>query len=191
MCLQADPGVRADRNSVIALDGYTGVYTGPVPADGAVSGLREAGLCNGDGRRSGRYLRENGDSEPVLHELSDGSPPVGDCGKKNQVKNCRILYLANRKTVGLPGVGACLAGAESVPLWDRFYAYTGEATDSIVFFPGLNPSGEVSHIVHEIQRLVQEEKPAIGEIAVITGDLLQDMERNHASVTQNQIPFYG
>ncbi len=60
MCSAADPGVKADPKQRHCPGWLHRVYTGPVPADGAVSGLREAGLCNGDGRRSGRYLRKMG-----------------------------------------------------------------------------------------------------------------------------------
>lgn len=69
-------------------------------------------------------------------------------------------------------------------------AYTGEATDSIVFFQASNPSGEVSHIVHEIQRLVQEGKARYREIAVITGDLPGYGKEITHQFTQNQIPHF-
>lgn len=122
-------------------------------------------------------------------EPSGGSPPVGDCGKESGEKLPDIMLgeQKNRRFARRPELAWL---EQNLFRYGTDSAYTGEATDSIVFFQASNPSGEVSHIVHEIQRLVQEGKARYREIAVITGDLPGYGKEITHQFTQNQIPHF-
>ena len=61
---------------------------------------------------------------------------------------------------------------------------------SIAFWQASNPSGEVNQIVHQIQKLVQEKGVRYREIAVITGDLPGYGKEIVHQFTQNGIPHF-
>ena len=67
---------------------------------------------------------------------------------------------------------------------------SGQTAGSLSFFQASNPSGEVSRIVHQIQKLVQEGRARYREIAVITGDLAGYGKEIAHQFTQNQIPHF-
>ncbi len=177
------------RNSVIALDGYTGftpvqyrltelflVYAKQVYV--TVTADEAAGIYGKMGIQNLFYM-----SRQMAVRLSE-------IAEKNQVKKLRDIMLGEQKNRRFARRPELAWLEQNLFRYGTDSAYTGEATDSIVFFQASNPSGEVSHIVHEIQRLVQEGKARYREIAVITGDLPGYGKEITHQFTQNQIPHF-
>ena len=177
------------RNSVIALDGYTGftpvqyrltelflVYAKQVYV--TVTADEEAGIYGKMGIQNLFYM-----SRQMAVRLSE-------IAEKNQVKKLPDIILGEQKNRRFARRPELAWLEQNLFRYGTETAYTGEATDSIVFFQASNPSGEVSHIVHEIQRLVQEGKARYREIAVITGDLPGYGKEITHQFTQNQIPHF-
>ena len=177
------------RNSVIALDGYTGftpvqyrltelflVYAKQVYV--TVTADETAGIYGKMGIQNLFYM-----SRQMAVRLSE-------IAEKNQVKKLRDIMLGEQKNRRFARRPELAWLEQNLFRYGTDSAYTGEATDSIVFFQASNPSGEVSHIVHEIQRLVQEGKARYREIAVITGDLPGYGKEITHQFTQNQIPHF-
>ena len=170
------------RNSVIALDGYTGftpvqyrltelflVYAKQVYV--TVTADEAAGIYGKMGIQNLFYMSRQ-------------------IAEKNQVKKLPDIILGEQKNRRFARRPELAWLEQNLFRYGTETAYTGEATDSIVFFQASNPSGEVSHIVHEIQRLVQEGKARYREIAVITGDLPGYGKEITHQFTQNQIPHF-
>lgn len=177
------------RNSVIALDGYTGftpvqyrltelflVYAKQVYV--TVTADEAAGIYGKMGIQNLFYM-----SRQMAVRLSE-------IAEKNQVKKLPDIILGEQKNRRFARRPELAWLEQNLFRYGTETAYTGEATDSIVFFQASNPSGEVSHIVHEIQRLVQEGKARYREIAVITGDLPRYGKEITHQFTQNQIPHF-
>ena len=177
------------RNSVIALDGYTGftpvqyrltelflVYAKQVYV--TVTADEAAGIYGKMGIQNLFYM-----SRQMAVRLSE-------IAEKNQVKKLPDIMLGEQKNRRFAQRPELAWLEQNLFRYGTEIAYTGEATDSIVFFQASNPSGEVSHIVHEIQRLVQEGKARYREIAVITGDLPGYGKEITHQFTQNQIPHF-
>ena len=177
------------RNSVIALDGYTGftpvqyrltelflVYAKQVYV--TVTADEAAGIYGKMGIQNLFYM-----SCQMAVRLSE-------IAEKNQVKKLPDIILGEQKNRRFARRPELAWLEQNLFRYGTETAYTGEATDSIVFFQASNPSGEVSHIVHEIQRLVQEGKARYREIAVITGDLPGYGKEITHQFTQNQIPHF-
>ena len=177
------------RNSVIALDGYTGftpvqyrltelflVYAKQVYV--TVTADEAAGIYGKMGIQNLFYM-----SRQMAVRLSE-------IAEKNQVKKLPDIMLGEQKNRWFARRPELAWLEQNLFRYGTETAYTGEATDSIVFFQASNPSGEVSHIVHEIQRLVQEGKARYREIAVITGDLPGYGKEITHQFTQNQIPHF-
>ena len=177
------------RNSVIALDGYTGftpvqyrltelflVYAKQVYV--TVTADEAAGIYGKMGIQNLFYM-----SRQMAVRLSE-------IAEKNQVKKLPDIMLGEQKKRRFAQRPELAWLEQNLFRYGTETAYTGEATDSIVFFQASNPSGEVSHIVHEIQRLVQEGKARYREIAVITGDLPGYGKEITHQFTQNQIPHF-
>ena len=177
------------RNSVIALDGYTGftpvqyrltelflVYAKQVYV--TVTADEAAGIYGKMGIQNLFYM-----SRQMAVRLSE-------IAEKNQVKKLPDIILGEQKNRRFARRPELAWLEQNLFRYGTETAYTGESTDSIVFFQASNPSGEVSHIVHEIQRLVQEGKARYREIAVITGDLPGYGKEITHQFTQNQIPHF-
>ena len=177
------------RNSVIALDGYTGftpvqyrltelflVYAKQVYV--TVTADEAAGIYGKMGIQNLFYM-----SRQMAVRLSE-------IAEKNQVKKLPDIILGEQKNRRFARRPELAWLEQNLFRYGTETMYTGEATDSIVFFQASNPSGEVSHIVHEIQRLVQEGKARYREIAVITGDLPGYGKEITHQFTQNQIPHF-
>ena len=177
------------RNSVIALDGYTGftpvqyrltelflVYAKQVYI--TVTADEAAGIYGKMGIQNLFYM-----SRQMAVRLSE-------IAEKNQVKKLPDIILGEQKNRRFARRPELAWLEQNLFRYGTETAYTGEATDSIVFFQASNPSGEVSHIVHEIQRLVQDGKARYREIAVITGDLPGYGKEITHQFTQNQIPHF-
>lgn len=177
------------RNSVIALDGYTGftpvqyrltelflVYAKQVYV--TVTADEAAGIYGKMGIQNLFYM-----SRQMAVRLSE-------IAEKNQVKKLPDIILGEQKNRRFARRPELAWLEQNLFRYGTETAYTGEATDSIVFFQASNPSGEISHIVHEIQRLVQEGKARYREIAVITGDLPGYGKEITHQFTQNQIPHF-
>ena len=177
------------RNSVIALDGYTGftpvqyrltelflVYAKQVYV--TVTADEAAGIYGKMGIQNLFYM-----SRQMAVRLSE-------IAEKNQVKKLPDIILGEQKNRRFARRPELAWLEQNLFRYGTETAYTGEVTDSIVFFQASNPSGEVSHIVHEIQRLVQEGKARYREIAVITGDLPGYGKEITHQFTQNQIPHF-
>ena len=177
------------RNSVIALDGYTGftpvqyrltelflVYAKQVYV--TVTADEAAGIYGKMGIQNLFYM-----SRQMAVRLSE-------IAEKNQVKKLPDIILGEQKNRRFARRPELAWLEQNLFRYGTETAYTGEATDSIVFFQASNPSGEVSHIVHEIQRLVQDGKARYREIAVITGDLPGYGKEITHQFTQNQIPHF-
>ena len=177
------------RNSVIALDGYTGftpvqyrltelflVYAKQVYV--TVTADEAAGIYGKMGIQNLFYM-----SRQMAVRLSE-------IAEKNQVKKLPDIILGEQKNRRFARRPELAWLEQNLFRYGTETEYIGEATDSIVFFQASNPSGEVSHIVHEIQRLVQEGKARYREIAVITGDLPGYGKEITHQFTQNQIPHF-
>mgnify|MGYP005935669055 FL=1 len=177
------------RNSVIALDGYTGftpvqyrltelflVYAKQVYV--TVTADEAAGIYGKMGIQNLFYM-----SRQMAVRLSE-------IAEKNQVKKLPDIMLGEQKNRRFARRPELAWLEQNLFRYGTDSAYTGESTDSIVFFQASNPSGEVSHIVHEIQRLVQEGKARYREIAVITGDLPGYGKEITHQFTQNRIPHF-
>lgn len=68
--------------------------------------------------------------------------------------------------------------------------YEGKDTQSLELCQGNHPSGEISFVVHRIQRLLREEGMRYRDLAVVTGDLAGYGKEIVHQFEQNQIPFF-
>lgn len=183
------PESKLIRNSVIALDGYTGftpvqyrlaelflVYAKQVYV--TVTADEAAGIYGKMGIQNLFYM-----SRQMAVRLSE-------IAEKNQVKKLSDIVLNDQKNRRFAQHPELAWLEQNLFRYGTKNTYTGEQTGSISFFQASNPSGEVSHIVHEIQRLVQEGKVRYREIAVITGDLPGYGKEITHQFTQNQIPHF-
>ncbi len=183
------PESKLIKNSVIALDGYTGftpvqyrlvelffVYAKKVYI--TVTADESAQIYGKMGIQNLFYM-----SRQMAVRLSE-------LAEKNQVCKLQDIWLKdqkNRRFLNRPELSWM---EEHLFRYGTDVVYAGEDTGSISFFQAANPSGEVSQIVHEIQRLVQEEGVRYREIAVITGDLAGYGKEITHQFTQNQIPHF-
>lgn len=68
--------------------------------------------------------------------------------------------------------------------------YEGEIKGGLELFSGVNPAGEVTHVVERIQALVREQGLRYRDMAVVTGDLAGYGKEIAHQFEQNQIPFF-
>ncbi len=183
------PESKLIKNSIIALDGYTGftpvqyrlaelflVYAKQVYVTVTVD--EAAGIYGRMGIQNLFYM-----SRQMAVRLSE-------IAEKNQIRKLPDIMLKEQKNRRFAQHPELAWLEQHLFRYGTETTYTGEATGSIAFFQASNPSGEVSHIVHEIQRLVQEGKARYREIAVITGDLPGYGKEITHQFTQNQIPHF-
>ena len=183
------PESKLIRNSVIALDGYTGftpvqyrlaelflVYAKQVFV--TVTADEAAGVYGRMGMQNLFYM-----SRQMAVRLSE-------IAEKNQIKKLPDIVLNDQKNRRFAQHPELAWLEQNLFRYGTKNTYNGEQTESISFFQASNPSGEISHIVHEIQRLVQEGRVRYREIAVITGDLPGYGKEITHQFTQNQIPHF-
>ena len=183
------PESKLIRNSVIALDGYTGftpvqyrlaelflVYAKQVFV--TVTADEAAGVYGRMGMQNLFYM-----SRQMAVRLSE-------IAEKNQIKKLPDIVLNDQKNRCFAQHPELAWLEQNLFRYGTKNTYNGEQTESISFFQASNPSGEISHIVHEIQRLVQEGRVRYREIAVITGDLPGYGKEITHQFTQNQIPHF-
>ena len=183
------PESKLIKNSVIALDGYTGftpvqyrlaelflVYAKQVYV--TVTADEAAGIYGRMGIQNLFYM-----SRQMAVRLSE-------IAEKNQVRKLPDIMLTEQKNRRFAQHPELAWLEQNLFRYGTENTYAGEDTGSVAFFQASNPSGEVSHIVHEIQRLVQEGKARYREIAVITGDLPGYGKEITHQFTQNQIPHF-
>lgn len=177
------------KNSVIALDGYTGfmpvqyrlaelflVYAKQVYV--TVTAEESAELYGRMGIQNLFYM-----SRQMAVRLSE-------IAEKNQVKKLPDLVLkeqSKRRFAKSPEI----AWIEShLFRYGKEMRYPGPDSGSVGFFQALNPAGEVAHVAHQIQELVQKKQARYRDIAVITGDLAGYGKEITHQFTQNQIPHF-
>ena len=183
------PESKLIRNSVIALDGYTGftpvqyrlaelflVYAKQVFV--TVTADEAAGVYGRMGMQNLFYM-----SRQMAVRLSE-------IAEKNQIKKLPDIVLNDQKNRRFAQHPELAWLEQNLFRYGTKNTYNGEQTESISFFQASNPSGEISHIVREIQRLVQEGRVRYREIAVITGDLPGYGKEITHQFTQNQIPHF-
>lgn len=157
------------KNSVIALDGYTG-FT-PVQ-------YRLIGLFI-------KYARQvtvtvTADPEVSMYR----SMGMQDLFYMSRQMVCKLTELAEKNGTGkqndivLKGnpPPRFLGNAELAFLERRLFrrgrgSFEGEPGGSLELYQAVNPSGEVAHVVHKIQQFVKEEGLRYRDMAVVTGDL--------------------
>lgn len=115
---------------------------------------------------------------------------LSEIAEKNQIKKLPDIVLNDQKNRRFAQHPELAWLEQNLFRYGTKSTYNGEQTESISFFQASNPSGEISHIVHEIQRLVQEGRVRYREIAVITGDLPGYGKEITHQFTQNQIPHF-
>lgn len=175
------------RDSVIALDGYTGftpvqyrllelllsisgqlIVT--VTADPDISPYRAMGM----------HQLFSMSSRMVRH--------LNDLAKKNKVKKREDIWMKVRPAYRFADA------PELDYLERRLFRYQRETyqgkTGQIELFQGANPSGEVACIVHRIQKMIREEGLRYRDIAVITGDLAGYGREFVHQFEQQEIPYF-
>lgn len=183
------PESKLIKNSIIALDGYTGftpvqyrlvelflVYAKQVyitiTADEAAPIYGKMGIQN------------------LFYMSRQMAVRLSELAEKNQIEKQKDIWLKdqkNRRFLDRPELSWM---EKHLFRYGTDPVYEGEDTGSLSFFQASNPSGEVSRIVHEIQRLVQEGAVRYREIAVITGDLAGYGKEITHQFTKNQIPHF-
>ncbi len=68
--------------------------------------------------------------------------------------------------------------------------YEGEIKGGLEMYQAGNPSGEIAHVVERIQALIREEGLRYRDMAVVTGDLAGYGKEISHQFQQNQIPFF-
>ncbi len=183
------PESKLIKNSVIALDGYTGftpvqyrlielflvyakqVYV-TVTADEAANVYGKMGIQN------------------LFYMSRQMTVRLSELAEKNQIAKQKDIWLKEQKNRRFADSPELAWMEQKLFRYGTDPVYEGEDTGSIAFFQALNPSGEVGRIVHEIQRLVQKEHVRYREIAVITGDLSGYGKEITHQFTKNQIPHF-
>lgn len=197
------------KNSVIALDGYTGftpvqyrllelclIYGRQVMV--TVTADRRMPLYDGAGMQNLFYM-----SSQMVRRLTE-------LAGENQVQKLEDVWLEG---MGKPGGDAGTGEeAEEKPekkgCFPRFAKspelgwleqnlfryrrnnYKGADTGGLELYQGNHPSGEISHVVHRIQELIREEGLRYRDLAVVTGDLAGYGKEIAHQFEQNRIPFF-
>lgn len=181
------------KNSVIALDGYTGftpvqyrilefclLYARQVMVTVTVD--QEASAYGAAGMQNLFYM-----SSRMVGRLA------------GLAKECQVEKLADvwPGSEGLPArrVSRFLESPELGWLEGNLFryrrsSYEGENTGSLELYQGNNPAGEIAHVVHRIQKLLREEGLRYRDLAVVTGDLAGYGKEIAHQFEQNQIPFF-
>ena len=183
------PESKLIRNSVIALDGYTG-FT-PVQYRLAESFLvyaKQVFVTVTADEAAGVYGRMG--MQNLFYMSRQMAVRLSEIAEKNQIKKLPDIVLNDQKNRRFAQHPELAWLEQNLFRYGTKNTYNGEQTESISFFQASNPSGEISHIVHEIQRLVQEGRVRYREIAVITGDLPGYGKEITHQFTQNQIPHF-
>ena len=181
------------KNSVIALDGYTGftpvqyrllelclLYARrvmvTVTADREVSVYEAAGIQNLFHMSNQMVGRLTALAEKCkIEKLTDVWPESGG----------QAGYRISR-FVKSPELG----WLERNLFRYRRNRYEGENTGSLELYQGNNPSGEIAHVLHRIQELIREKGLRYRDLAVVTGDLAGYGKEIAHQFEQNQIPFF-
>ncbi len=175
------------RNSVIALDGYTGftpvqyrllelclIHARQVIV--TVTADRNAAVYGTAGMQNLFYM-----SSQMVRRLTK-------LAEENQVKKLKDVWLegAFPRFLESPELG----WMERNLFRYRRSCYEGENTGSLELYQGKNPSEEISYVVHRIQELLRREGLRYRDLAVVTGDLAGYGKEIAHQFGQNQIPFF-
>lgn len=189
------------KNSVIALDGYTGftpvqyrlaelfmVYARQVvvtvTADPEISMYRSMGVQN------------------LFYMSRQMTVRLSELAEKNNIEKLDDIQMektARHDRCGTEGekaqAGRFPEGGELAFLEKRLFrygrgSYTGEMDGSLELYQAVNPSGEVACVVHRIQKLLREEGLKYRDIAVITGDLSGYGKEIAHQFEQSEIPYF-
>lgn len=176
------------RNSVIALDGYTGftpvqyrlielflVYAKQVivtiTADDPETFYRPMGM------QQLFYMS---------HQMADR---LGKLAEKNQVRQLKDIwmeYVAAPRFMENPE----LSYLEKHLFRYQKEPYAGEMQGAVELYQAATPSAEVAQVVHRIQEMLQTDGLRYRDIAVITGDLERYGKEIAHQFTQNGIPHF-
>ena len=175
------------RDSVIALDGYTG-FT-PVQYR-----LIELFMTHA--------------KQVIVTVTADQTiPPYEKMGMQklfymSHQMVCRLQQLAEENQVKklndiwMPAAGARfqnspeLAWLEQNLFRYRGQVYRGNMKDSLELYQASNPSGEIAGVVRRMQQLIREEGLRYRDMAVVTGDLAGYGREIVHQFEQNQIPYF-
>ena len=186
------------KNSVIALDGYTGftpvqyrllelclIHARQVIVTVTADG--EASVYQGSGMHSLFYM-----SRQMVRRCIE-------LAEHNHVSRLPDIWLGNEAGSGKgDGKKALPRFVDSPELqWlekslfrYRRACYEEEMKGGLELFSGENPSGEVTHAVKRIQALIREKGFRYRDMAVVTGDLAGYGREIAHQFEQNQIPFF-
>ena len=122
-----------------------------------------------------------------------------ELAEHNQVSKLPDIWLGKSAEDGQgDGRKALTRFADSPELWwlernlfrYRRECYEGEGKGGLELFFGVNPAGEVTHVVERIQALVRGQGLRYRDMAVVTGDLAGYGKEIAHQFEQNQIPFF-
>ncbi|MDO4267362.1 MAG: helicase-exonuclease AddAB subunit AddB [Eubacteriales bacterium] len=182
------PGSELIKNSIIALDGYTGftpvqyrlaelfmVYAKQVAvtvtAEDGESVYRSMGMQN--------LFFMSRQMERRLSELAE----------KNGIKKAQDVVLPEKESPRF------LKGGQLACLERRLFRYGqgqyhGEDTGELELFSAQSPSEEISHVICRMRRLMREQKLRWRDMAVITGDLPGYGKEIAHQFELNGIPYF-
>lgn len=179
------------KNSVIALDGYTGFtpvqyrlielfmihakdVLATATADPEVSMYKTMGMQN------------------LFYMSRQMVCRLAELAEKNQIKKQDDIWMK-----GQNGCEACRFSESPEIAWLEQHlfrygrdTYAGTMKEGLELYQGSSPSGEISQVVHRIQALIQEKGLRYRDIAVITGDLAGYGKEIAHQFEQNEIPFF-
>ncbi len=187
------------KNSVIALDGYTG-FT-PVQ-------YRLLELCLIHARQVLVTVTADGEAsvygkvgvQNLFYMSSQMVRRLTKLAEENRVEKLRDVW-TGRRTEEYPdsdGRETASRFSESPELgWMeqnlfryRNVCYQGELSNGFKLFQAVSPAGEIGQVVRQILQLVQEEGLRYRDIAVVTGDLAGYGKEIAHQFEQNRIPFF-
>lgn len=186
------------KNSVIALDGYTG-FT-PVQ-------YRLLELCLIHARQVIVTVTADGEASVYqgtgMHNLFYMSRQMVrrciELAENNHVSRLPDIWLGNgaepEKGDGKKALPRFMDSPELQWLEKSLFryrrgCYEGEQKGGLELFLGENPSGEVTHVVERIQALIREKGLRYRDMAVVTGDLAGYGKEIAHQFEQNQIPLF-
>lgn len=175
------------KNSVIALDGYTG-FT-PVQyrlLELCLIHARQVTVTVTADRKTSVY--EAARMQNLFYMSSQMVQHLTKLAEDNRVTKLEDIWL---ETGGPRFRTSPQLGWLEQHLF-RYYrsSYEGEDKQSLELYQGNHPTGEISFVVHRIQKLLREEGMRYRDLAVVTGDLAGYGKEIAHQFEQNQIPFF-
>ncbi len=174
------------KNSVIALDGFTG-FT-PVQ-------YRLIELFMIHARQvlvtvtadDPQELKDSAGIQKLFHMSSRMVSRLSELADKNQVRQCEDIWLTKRPRFA---EAPELAFLEKHLFRYRSVRYPETMGEGLELYQGAGPTQEIAHVVHRIQQLVCKEGLRYRDVAVVTGDLDGYGKEIAHQFEQNEIPYF-